>query len=1123
MSASRFVFFDFEGKRWKRVRFVSLLGGMLLFVMLVAFVHSLLILPKLRKPDALSHPRTEFNITPIQDAIQTSPPPPAWLRQKSAPPAKPIVPRQPASAGEPVVLAFYRPSDAAGFQSLQAHYRSITHLAPEWFSMRSFEEPLVASPHGEIVDFSSSAGVKLLPLLANLDGDAWQPELVEQLARHPEKRRPFFEKLTEELQAIRAAGVLVEWEQVDPAYRNSLTSLLTDLAKHLHDEGLELWLCIPGDNDIAVFDLDELAAVVDRFVALLFEENGEEDAPGPLASLPWWSEWLEVLLGHGAPEQWIIGIGAYGYDWPRGDRATTVGFADVMARARVAGTQTVTAEAPFYQPHFTYEESGVPHSVWFLDAVTFRNQYVKALSRGVGGTAIYRLGNEDEAIWNIIADPKLPPSQLERIEPASTVAHIGQGDLLTVSDEREQGLRTVTVLSSDPWGERYDRFPNYPMIFHRGGAAKDQVVLSFDDGPDPAWTPLILDILKNEGVRAVFFVVGSRAVENPELIRRILAEGHEIGNHSYSHSDLAEATEAWTAFELNANQRILEGIAGISTLLFRPPYHAETYPQSFEEFLTYLRAQQLGYLSVSESTDSEDWNASTPEEILERVKKNRHDGNIILLHDGGGDRSATVAALPQIIRYLRYRGDRLVSLQTLFNLPREALMPPIPPDDTANSRVVAQTGLKLVGRIEEFTWAFMVGITLLLLLRTGVIVTLAIRYRRLEKQQPNEPTFREPVSVLIAAYNESKVIASTLRSVLASDYPGELELIVVNDGSTDDTAAIVAGLAAQDSRIRLISQDNRGKAHALDRALAAARYETIVMLDADTQFQPETIRFLVAPLAQPEVGAVCGHIRVGNLTSLIARFQALEYICGFNLDRRAYARWNAITVAPGASSAFKKSAIKRAGGIVADTLAEDTDLTLHLHRTPYRIRYASGAIAHTEAPDNVRALVRQRIRWAFGTLQCLWKHRDLLCSLKRPGLGFFSLPSVWFCHIFLVALVPFIDAMLLVSISMGSGLSVAGYAIFFFALEWTLALFGCYLEGEPLRTSLWIFPMRIVYRPILCLSIWLAIVRALRGAWYGWGKVDRKGTVTIKLKMPQEKFVEKINIKTSRETEKKAA
>jgi len=451
--------------------------------------------------------------------------------------------------------------------------------------------------------------------------------------------------------------------------------------------------------------------------------------------------------------------------------------------------------------------------------------------------------------------------------------------------------------------------------------------------------------------------------------------------------------------------------------------------------------------------------------------------------------------LPEIIRYLRQRGDRIVPLQTLLDLPREALMPAIPLDDPSESRVVAHAGLKVVDKLEEFAWTFLLATTVVLFVRTGLVVFLAVRHRRRERRQEEAPGFLGPVSVVIAAYNEAEVVASTVHSVLDTDYPGALELIVVDDGSTDATLAIIENLAARDPRIRVVSQPNAGKAAALTRALDATRHEVIVTLDADTQLRRDTIRNLVAPLQQGEVGAVSGHIRVGNPSSWVARFQSLEYICGFNLDRRAYDAWNAITVVPGAASAFRKSAIERAGGIVSDTLAEDTDLTFHLHRAGYQIRYVRAAVADTEAPEQVRTLVKQRIRWAFGTLQCLWKHRDLIGSFRHPGLGLFSLPSVWFGHVFLVALVPFVDVMLVMSLLWGAGVSLVSYVLLFFAIEWALALVGCALEGEPLRTSLLIFPMRILYRPLLCFAVWVSLIRALRGAWYGWGKLDRKGTV----------------------------
>src|SRR5205814_5192944 len=159
-------------------------------------------------------------------------------------------------------------------------------------------------------------------------------------------------------------------------------------------------------------------------------------------------------------------------------------------------------------------------------------------------------------------------------------------------------------------------------------------------------------------------------------------------------------------------------------------------------------------------------------------------------------------------------------------------------------------------------------------------------------------------------------------------------------------------------------------ARALQRALTAVRHGIVVFVDADTHFQRDTLTLLLEPLADETIGAVSGHAKVGNLRTFIARCQSLEYTCGFNLDRRAYTRWNCITVLPGAISAIRKQAIDRAGGLSLDTLAEDTDLTLSLHKQQLRNVYVPGAVAWTEAPETMRTLSRQRFRWAYGTLQC---------------------------------------------------------------------------------------------------------------------------------------------------------
>ena len=361
--------------------------------------------------------------------------------------------------------------------------------------------------------------------------------------------------------------------------------------------------------------------------------------------------------------------------------------------------------------------------------------------------------------------------------------------------------------------------------------------------------------------------------------------------------------------------------------------------------------------------------------------------------------------------------------------------------------------------------------------------------------RPARETFEPSLSIAIAAFNEGKVIQKTLRSVLDTDYAGELEVIVVDDGSKDDTAAQVEEFTASDPRIRLVRQPNLGKAAALRQAVAQSRHEIVVFLDADTMFQRGTIRALVQPLAHPLVGAVSGNARVGNLRTFIARCQSLEYICGFNLDRRAYTELNCITVVPGAISAFRRSAILAAGGFSQDTLAEDTDLTLTLHRLGYHIEYAPDAVAWTEAPETYKGLAKQRFRWAFGTMQCLWKHRDLVFNPRYGALGWFSLPNIWFLQIGLVAVTPFVDAILLYSLVLGHALGIWYWFAAVLGMDLFLATFACWLDGERLHKALLILPMRFVYRPLLAWVIWRSIFRAVKGAFVAWGKLERTASV----------------------------
>ena len=1108
-----FVFSDPAGKRWPRLRLALLICATLAFFGTVLWVQTFFFAPDMRVPFSLR--QLKGQLKSLQKANPASQVPPAsllWQKFGAAKqaakklagvtptPAPPAKPRKKAPPNE-VRLAYYTNGDPYSYTSLEQHASLITHLCPEWITVMNGLGDIQIDPDSRLPKFCASKGITLMPLLTNLVGDTWQPEVIENLAHGPADRQErFFSKVIAALRDAKAKGVIIDWEQIDPAYKRDITTFIDKFCDALHNDDKELWLTVQPGQDLDYIDFDELSDNVDRFVASLFDETSDIDPPGPLGSRSWFEGWLQVLLEGADSKQWIIALGSYGYDWTvGGKKAELIAFAEAMSRAQNAEIESAEVIGPDYNPYFYFEDGDKEHAVWFLDVVTFLNQLRDVRDHKAGGVALYRLGTEDPAVWDALAvsrDFNLDAptrQQLEVLKGTDTITDVGAGEIVTVDESRADGLRKLSTDADGYLTAKYTKFPEFPTLYHQGAGGEHQVAITFDDGPDPDWTPQILDILKAANVKAAFFVVGVNAEKYPGLVKRIVDEGHEIGNHTYYHPNLALAWPEHVRLELNATQLLIETITGRATTLFRPPYAADTQPSQISELMPLQIAQELNYLVVLENIDPQDWAKPGADIILQRVKQQRRDGSIILLHDAGGDRSQTVAALPRILDWLHTRGDTVVPLSTLLGTSRDAVMPPLQTNNPSLNRLVSSTGFRIYHALEEFLWAFMIVATALVVVRTLIVIWLAYRFRRLPRTN-----FAEPVSIVIAAYNEGKVIAGTLRSLLATDYKGEVEVIVVDDGSRDETAAEVEQFAEIEPRVRLLRQENHGKARALQRALAMVRSEIIVFVDADTHFQRDTIPYLVEPFDDPEIGAVSGHAKVGNLRTFIARCQSLEYTCGFNLDRRAYTRWNCITVVPGAISAIRKSAINDVGGLSLQTLAEDTDLTLALHKDRQRIVYVPEAIAWTEAPETVRTLARQRFRWAYGTLQCLWKHRDMIFNWNYRALGWFSLPSVWFFQIILVAVTPLVDLFLLASLPFGAWRALLPFVITFLSMDLILATLACLLEKEPITRAWRILPMRLIYRPMLSYCIWKAILRAIKGAWVSWGKLERTASVPVR-------------------------
>jgi cellulose synthase/poly-beta-1,6-N-acetylglucosamine synthase-like glycosyltransferase len=599
------------------------------------------------------------------------------------------------------------------------------------------------------------------------------------------------------------------------------------------------------------------------------------------------------------------------------------------------------------------------------------------------------------------------------------------------------------------------------------------------------------------------------------LLKRLVREGHEVGNHTYTHPNLGTMTAGETDLELNATQRLFQAFTGRSMRLLRAPYFGDAEPTTADEINAVYWGQQLGYLSVGLHVDANDWKrpgvAAIIQNVIDGVESAAPDRSeqVVLLHDAGGDRRQTIAALPIIIDQLRARGYRFVPVSTLIGLSRDAVMPRI----AASDRLAARMDLALFGTlgliVEGLGWLFAIAITVGIA-RAILLSALALAHARREARTVFPPIDPDRfVSVLIPAFNEARVIERSVRHVLDSR-DVSVEVIVIDDGSTDGTSEIVTGAFAGEPRARLLTLENGGKARALNRGLALAKGEIVIALDADTQFEATTIARLARWFADPKIGAVAGNAKVGNRVNLVTRWQALEYVTAQNLERRALVALGAMTVVPGAVGAWRAERLRGVGGYPPDTLAEDQDLTIAIQRAGWEVRYDQYAVAWTEAPESAAGLAKQRFRWAFGTLQCLWKHRAVMAHGRPRGLALVGLPQAILFQIGFAAISPVIDLALVVSM-VGTYISVHehGWAatqsdLYKMLLYWSVFTLIDLLSGVIAfaleRRERWgllalMIPQRIGYRQIMYYVVIKALAQALRGPRVGWGKLERSGRV----------------------------
>ena len=1149
------VFYDPRRARWRRLRRLFDAVAVVVSALVIFFVYSALRDEPL--PELLFSPQKRAFKALKESEKEKARERQRKLAARSHRKSKLAASQVKLNEEEGIRAAFYVPWDAASFSSLRDYARQIDILYPDWLHVLGADGRLqgvddqtsrffdvvqggtVRPVDDRVMPFlkAEDATMEVFPMVNNFDGTEWS-DIVEFL-NNPDARALFRGQAAQVLASGRYRGLMIDFEAFPAAGQPGYLALLKEVSADLHARGMKLYVAVPPHNE--EYDYPAVAAAADGVVLMNYDEHFPGAASGPVAAQDWFVQNLTFAKTVIPQEKIICAIANYGYDWvhkpkkgklPPDVHDTTVSVQEAWLAARDSD-EDVAFDDDALNPHFSYlDEQGLRHDVWFLDAVTALNHMRAAQTLGIQTFALWRLGGEDRSLWRVwdVPGDRGATDKLKDVPPGADVDMEGQGEILRIEDRPSHGTRDLTI---DPdtrliTDEVFQALPE-PYRVGRYGYSPKKVVITFDDGPDPQWTPRILDVLKSKQATATFFLIGIQADKFAGIAERIYREGHTIGNHTFTHPDITNASAGYMRFELNLAERLFASQFGIRTLLFRPPYAVDEEPDTADQVRPLEIPQEMGYITVGNRIDPNDWSENprrSAEQITSYVlshlppcrQENLRCGNIVLLHDGGGNRAETVRALPMIIDGIRARGYEIVPVYELLDKTRADVMAPLPRGELWAAQFDRLGFWLFDAGIIAITWIFLLGDVLM----TGrlLFIGAAAVYDRLHEKIFGRPaeiaSYRPKVAVLIPAYNEEKVIERTVRAALNSLYPN-LRVIVIDDGSKDHTLEVARRAFATEAaagRVLILTKPNSGKAEALNFGIAHLGDAALfVGIDADTIIAPDAISRLVPHFINPKLAAIAGNAKVGNRVNLWTRWQALEYITSQNFERRALDVLGAVSVVPGAVGAWRVSAVREAGGFHPDTVAEDADLTMALLRLGYRVEYEDMALAYTEAPTNANGLMRQRFRWSFGILQSVYKHRGVFA--RKGVLGWVALPNIVIFQILLPLVSPLIDIMFAVgtiwyfiqkhfhpdSTDPASFHKLVAFFFAFLVIDFFASAIAFALERRrpDAKEDVWLLSQvwlqRFAYRQLFSIVLFRTLKRALEGRKFAWDKLERTAAV----------------------------
>ncbi|MCM3728950.1 glycosyltransferase [Neobacillus cucumis] len=998
-------------------------------------------------------------------------------------------------ANQTDVYAFYVNWDKNSKNSLKRNINKIDVLIPGWYQLGSNLE-LKGDVEKDIGSLAKKHDTMVIPLINNVVNGKWDEEIIHRLLHSPRAQSTLIRNLQQEIKKNGYDGINIDFEFNRVSDRDLLTNFMRELYQSFHKEGLLVTMDIQPSNDS--FDYTKLEEYCDRMILMLYDENMEN--PGPISSQSWYMENLSKV----PKDKLIISLGNYGYDWDweTGQAGKVVSFKDIMRMAEKSNL-SVQWDDMSKSPYIRYQKDKRIHEIWFLDSVTFYNQWKAAVSSGAKGIALWRLGTEDPSVWNVVGG--LKTNTLLSVKNGDSTYNYGNGSILHPLTDQQEGSRS---LNFDDLGliksESYLSFPKASEIerLNKPSTPKE-VVLSFDDGPDPTYTKRILAILKKYHIKATFFIIGKDALLHPDIVKQIDQEGHEIGNHTFSHPNIYNVSYPQLKWELNSTERIIQAITGHSSILYRSPYGDDFNMYDGDQQTPYVKSQfqrlmdisQMGYMTVNYDVDSSDWKLNNKQDIVENVMKQAANGDIILLHDGGGDRTATVQALPMIIEQLEHQGYTFVTVSDMMNRNEESVSPKTSKKENSYIQYLSLV-LETISVLKNVLVKLFYGALIVFILRLSLFIFFAWRHKKRSLLKTYKEGYNPLVSVVIAAYNEEKVIKRTIQSVLDSTY-ANLEVLVIDDGSKDKTSVVISENFSNHPKVRRYSKRNGGKSSAINMGIKKAEGKIIVAIDADTMIAPKAISLLVRHFADDKVAAVSGNVKVGNRRNLITTWQHMEYVNGFNLEKRAHALLNCVTVVPGAIGAWRKQVVENLGNFTDDTLAEDTDLTLRILSAGYKVAIEEQAYAYTEAPENIRDFLKQRFRWNYGTLQCLWKHKNAFWKNNNKSLSFIALPNILLFQFLVPLFAPLLDILMVIGLITGNLKYFLILYTGYFIVDLVICLLVLRWEKSKLTPLFFLFFQRIFYRYMLLWVSWKSIFKAIKGGRVGWGKLERTGNIEV--------------------------